>query len=65
MTTKLERVEFETFVHWAFSAEIPSDIPTVTKYKSDFLPGDRLSLPRAVAEVRSAAGLGRRLTEEG
>lgn len=63
MTTKAERVEFETFVHWAFSDDTPCDIPNVTKYKSDFQPGDRMSLSRSVAEARAASGLGRIIAE--
>ncbi len=63
MTMKPDRLQFETCVHWAFSAETPCDIPHVTRYKSEFLPGERMSLSRAVAEARAATGLGRILAE--
>lgn len=56
-------VVLETTCGWEF-ADGPCDIPEVTRYRRSFSSGDRLTLPRAMAESRVAAGLGRIMVEE-
>lgn len=64
MTTKPDRVIFETLVCWSFNADVPCDSPSVSRYQNDFSPGERLSLSRSVAEARASAGLGRVIGED-
>lgn len=54
-------VLFETSVHWAFHVPDEGLPPSWggNKYQSDFYPGDRLRVPREIAEARSQAGLGK------
>lgn len=53
-------VTFRTALSWAFN--VPEGLTTphwgADRYKSDFAPGDCLSVPRSVAEASQLAGLG-------
>lgn len=53
-------VTFRTAANWAFN--VPEGLTPPSwggdRYKNDFAPGDRLSVPQSIAETRQAAGLG-------
>ena len=58
-------VTFQTSVHWAFAvpeASEPQPSWGGTRHQSDFLPGQRLQVPRSVGEAREQAGLGKIIT---
>ena len=59
-------VEFETSTQWAFYIAEDQPFPAWggNCYKSVFARGERLQVPREIAEARQAAGLGRILNEE-
>ena len=57
----LDLVEFRTSCHWLFCPQEPGAVPLGwggDRHKNEWLAGQTLLVPRAIAEARQEAGLG-------